>query len=95
MDSFVDMLWDQDVDMGVDRYFYDPVLREQHVKKQEAEQNKLQELKKRHAQQVSFAVGLFSDFLICRGFLELLHRMLTSQQIVLKKHLLILQFLFH
>ncbi|KAF6029355.1 hypothetical protein EB796_012336 [Bugula neritina] len=51
MDSFVDMLWDQDVDMGVDRYFYDPVLREQHVKKQEAEQNKLQELKKRHAQQ--------------------------------------------
>ncbi|KAF6039158.1 hypothetical protein EB796_002529 [Bugula neritina] len=46
MDSFVDMLWDQDVDMGVDRYFYDPVLREQHVKKQEAEQNKLQELKR-------------------------------------------------
>lgn len=47
------MLFDQDVDMGVDRQFYDPVLRENELKKQQAEQDRLLELKKKQAQQVN------------------------------------------
>lgn len=52
MDSFFNMLWDQDMDMGVDKQFYDPVLRENELKKQQAEQARLMELKKKQAQQV-------------------------------------------
>ena len=51
-DDLIDMLIDHDIDMGVDRSFYDPNLMKQFVKKQEAEQARLQELKKKQLQQV-------------------------------------------
>ena len=51
-DDLIDMLIDHDIDMGVDRSFYDPDLMKQFVKKQEAEQARLQELKKKQLQQV-------------------------------------------
>lgn len=53
MDEFVDLLMDHDIDMGVDRSFYDPNLREQYIKKQESDQQRLQALKKKQLQQVS------------------------------------------
>ena len=59
MDSFINMLWDQDMDMGVERHFYDPVLRENELKKQQAEQNRLLELKKKQAQQVGMYLTCF------------------------------------
>ena len=51
-DDLIDMLIDHDIDMGVDRSFYDPNLMKQFVKKQEADQARLQELKKKQLQQV-------------------------------------------
>lgn len=63
MDSFINMLWDQDMDMGVDRQFYDPVYRDHEIKKQEAEQQRLQELRKNKAKQVS---NLRTAALSCR-----------------------------
>ena len=51
-DDLIDMLIDHDIDMGVDRSFYDPNLMKQFVKKQEAEQARLQVLKKKQLQQV-------------------------------------------
>jgi len=50
-DELMDMLIDHEIDMGVDRSFYDPDLMKQFVKKQEAEQARLQELKKKQLQQ--------------------------------------------
>lgn len=60
-DELMDMLIDHEIDMGVDRSFYDPDLMKQFVKKQEAEQARLQELKKKQLQQVrcKFLLNLY------------------------------------
>lgn len=53
INEMMDILFNQDVDMGVHRDFYDPLYSQKQQKQREQQEAKIDDLKKRLAQHVS------------------------------------------